>query len=171
MVTAGLLLFFRHHAVTDLIDFGEAQNEALTRALANNLWTRYGDYISSVGELDSAALEARRETQLIYNELMGLTLGLPILKIKIFNLNGWTIFSSNADEMGKSQLNNIGFKSARSGKAATELTHRGNMSVFDHVVVNRDVISSYVRKRDMSRVLKRSNTDFIDAPNTRKNQK
>ncbi len=40
-VTAGLLIFFRQHAVDDLVKFGEAQNEALTRALANNLWTRY----------------------------------------------------------------------------------------------------------------------------------
>lgn len=130
--------------MNDLIEFGEAQNEALTRALANNLWRRYGPYVETVGELDNAALRARKETAEIYVELTKLARGLPILKVKIYNTRGWTIFSTDASQLAEDKSSNEGFRTARLGEAATELTHRGTMSVFEHAVEDLDVISSYV---------------------------
>ena len=40
VVTAVLLVLYHQNAIGDLVRFGEAHNEALTRSLANSLWPK-----------------------------------------------------------------------------------------------------------------------------------
>ncbi len=144
VVTAVLLVLYHQNAIGDLVRFGEAHNEALTRSLANSLWPKYSSYVATTSGMDAATLRANRRTKDIREDLIQLTSGLPVLKVKIYNLDGLTVFSSETGQIGEDKSDNMGFVIAKDGRVATELTYRGTFSAFERVVEKRDVLSSYV---------------------------
>jgi len=145
VVTAVVLILYRQSAMAELVDSAEGQNVILARSFANILWPRFEDYVMSVTDVDGESLRARPETRELHEVLKMLTAGLPVLKVKIYNLDGLTIYSSEPSQIGDSKSNNQGFlMSARVGIPASKLSYRDTFSAYSGTLENRDLVESYL---------------------------
>jgi len=139
------VIFYRQDEIRRLIAVAEGQNVILAQSLANTIWPRFSSYITSASDLDRDTLRTRPETQQIDGAVKAISTGLPTLKVKIYSLDGLTVFSSERDEIGEDKSTNVGFfAAARDGKPASRLTSRNRFSSFEGTVLNRDAVESYL---------------------------
>ncbi len=158
----------------DLLMVHEAGHVNMTRLLANAMWSTHVAPLAAKAEKISAercrATGAGSESQAVENatsappclEAVGQFLAAApeftaldakvaatiqsttVFKIKVFDLRGVTLYSSEHAQVGENKYNNQGWRTAAGGRPASELTHRDSFSAFEGVVENRDLISSYV---------------------------
>ncbi|MEE8141420.1 MAG: diguanylate cyclase, partial [Alphaproteobacteria bacterium] len=144
-VTLVLVNLYRQNAVNQIVEMAESQNVDLARSFANTIWPRFSAYVTGLSGLDGDALRARPETGQIDDALKTLTAGLSVLKVQIHNLDGLTVFSSQASQIGEDKSNNPGFfAAARDGRPTSKRTRKDRFSAFSGEVVDRELVESYV---------------------------
>jgi GAF domain-containing protein len=92
-------------------------------------------------------LQAHPETARLQQAVLAQMQHLSVLKIKVYNLEGLVVFSTDARQIGDNSSTNAGFLAARAGRVASELSHRDTFSAFEGTVVDRDLLSSYIPVR------------------------
>ncbi len=143
--TVVLVVLYRQNAVNELIETAEIENVALARSFANIIWPKFSPYIASVSGQDGDALRARPETRQIHAALVSITAGLPVLKVKIYDLDGLTVYSSEPSQIGAYKSDNQGFlTSALEGNPASKLSYRDTFSAFSGMVDSRDLVETYI---------------------------
>jgi len=150
LVAAALVLslVYRHAAVQHVMEMGELNHVALTQAFANSLWPRYRDSLVSTPRGEE--IRAGATFAALRQDIVNLGKGTPLVKVKIYDLGGRTVFSTEARQIGEDKSRNGGFLGARNGRATSEMTHRGTFSAFDQVIEERDLLSSYVPIRGVT---------------------
>ena len=143
-LTVFLGIFHHHIALRGLVSLKESENVTLAQSFVNSLWPQFAAFVASSSELSENGLRAHPEMTKLRHAVLSLMRDLPVVKVKVYNLAGVTVFSTEAKQIGENKSGNPGFISARSGKVVSELTHRDSFSSFEHVIVDRDLVSSYV---------------------------
>lgn len=147
-VTLLLVVLFRQNSVEEVIRTTEMQNVSLAQSFANTIWPQFANFVTTVEKIDGDSLRAHPETSNMRETIRSLTHSLPVLKVKIYNLAGVTIYSSDQSQMGEVKTNNLGFMgAAKDGLAGSKLTFREAFSAFSGEVFDRHVVESYVPVR------------------------
>jgi signal transduction histidine kinase len=143
---AGAMLYFggRETSVADLRVMAERNNVALTRAFANAIRPNYAEFFAEASRMNADDIRKHTTTAQLRADTIAKMQGLAVLKVKIYDLKGKTIFSTQASQIGEDKSRNAGFVSARSGHVVSELSHRDTFSAFEQEIVDRDVLSSYI---------------------------
>jgi len=144
VATGVLVVLYQRLAVSDLIEAQETHHVALARVSANVLWPQFSAFIASSGDLDSASLKSHPEAVQLYSAVMRDLAGTRVLKLKIYDLAGRTVFSTEVGQVGEDGSNNAGFLSAREGEPATAIEHHRRFVAFGKVLQNVEVASSHI---------------------------
>jgi signal transduction histidine kinase len=145
VVAALLLGLYWSNEIEELVDLEEGKNVALSRSFLNAMGPLVPEYLETSSRLDSAMLRSRAEVEEIGTFLESLSKGLPIFRIKIYNLSGITVYSHERDQIGEEEYANQGvLRVIQSGFPESLLTYQGDINAFEKMVEKEDVISTYV---------------------------
>ena len=144
IIAAAILgMFYRHESVASLMNVAEDRNAALTRVFGNALWPHFSPLLKR-GTADPPINTSGPEIANLRRQVVALMKDTSAVKVKIYNLQGVTVFSTEAKQIGDNKYSNAGFLAAAQGRVASELTHRNSFSAFDGVIESRDLLSSYI---------------------------
>ena len=146
-LAAVILLAALYHWTSekDLVRLAEIETVELGQTVSNSTWPQIAKLMERTATLDADTLRSRTETLQIHDALEKVTMGLPVLKIKIYDLSGRTIYSTAAKEIGENRNGNAGFISAaKKLKPVSKLSRKGSITAFSGVLFNRDVVETYV---------------------------
>ncbi len=146
VIAASMLLIsmYKQIASDDLNAMAERSNIAVAQIFSNVVWDAHAGFLTTAHFLTPEATRKHPETLAIRDSLITRMRDLSILKIKIYDQNGLTVFSTELAQIGEDKSANSGFLAARTGHKASELTHRDTFSAFEQTVEDRDVLASYV---------------------------
>jgi diguanylate cyclase (GGDEF)-like protein len=146
IVMAGGVLgaYFRDNATRQLVADTEQRNVALTQVFRNSLWARFTRFVDLSYLRDVDALRQADDGAMLRAAVIGMMTDTAVIKVKLYNRDGLTIFSTDAAQVGESKRDNPGFQSALAGRPVSELTHRNSFDSFEGTLSNLDVVSSYV---------------------------
>lgn len=149
LVVAVLMAWvYRQVTINQLIDHGQSANVALAGALANSIWPDFRNHVRSASDYSASELREHPLTSILHETVVQQLRGLSVVKVKIYDFDGLTVFSTDPSQIGDDKSENAGFLAARLGSVASELTHRDTFSAFEETIEDRDVISSYIPIRD-----------------------
>jgi diguanylate cyclase (GGDEF)-like protein len=143
-VVVALSLLYRGLVFDAMVESESHASVAITKTFANAVWPAHADFVKRAGSLDRATLADRPEIAALEHELRRLADGLPIVKVKIYNLNGLTVFSTDARQIGEDKAPNPGFRRARDGYPASNLTYRERFDSWEGELAERHILATYV---------------------------
>ncbi|MFE4105434.1 hybrid sensor histidine kinase/response regulator [Almyronema epifaneia] len=136
--------FTRRSAIQRLVQFSEEKNIALAQSFANTAWPLYSNFLTNTGQLSQSQLQQADEIQQIRQVLLQQTEGLSVVKIKIFDRQGRTVFSTDESQIGEVRSNSVGVRRALTGEAVTLFDHKEQFAAIQGNISNRQLVSSYI---------------------------
>ena len=148
LVAIALSLAYHANAENELVRLGENKNQAQSLLLLNAMDGESKAHWSGLIASTIAPAKDDPNVAALRAYLSRLTAGSSVVKIKLYNAQGLTVFSSETKQIGEQKFKNPGFQAALRGGRETELTHRGKFSAFDGDLENLDVLGSYLPLHD-----------------------
>jgi diguanylate cyclase (GGDEF)-like protein len=147
LALAGLGFFFRQTALKQLIKVGEDANVSLSQAFANTLRAHYLPLIDAAEKSSTGQLLAHPQVSVVHKAVVDAVRQTSVVKVRIFDLNGRTIYSSEPRQIGEDVSANPGFAAARAGAVTSVLQTADLLDAFGRTLSDRDVLGSYVPVR------------------------
>lgn len=141
---AALGLQAKYQATRQVTEMAQRHNETMSQVFVNALWPHFSALVAGSPGRSAADLRGTAEHLGLRSLTSELMKNSDIIKLKVYNLNGLTVFSSEAAQIGESNQDNLGFQTALNGSPRSALTHRNQFDSFEGVRVNVDVLASYL---------------------------
>ena len=153
VLAAGVLgPLYQKLSLQQMQDLAEGRNLAMAQVFQNSLRDSLDSLMSdSVGQ-NPEFLEGSEGVRRLQAKVLSLMHDTAIVKIKIYNRLGNTVFTSDTGKVGESRLGNPGFRSAITGAISSNLTHRDSIDSFEGTLAEVDILASYIpiRGKDQS---------------------
>ena len=143
----GLGFFFRQTAIKQLFKVGEDNNVSLSRAFANTLSPYYIPLIDAAGKSSAEQLKTNPEVAAVHKAVTDSVRQTNVVKVKIYDLKGRTIYSSELPQIGEDMSADPGFSAARAGGVKTALHVNESLDAFGQALSHRDLLASHVPVR------------------------
>jgi EAL domain-containing protein (putative c-di-GMP-specific phosphodiesterase class I)/GGDEF domain-containing protein len=147
LVAMVIVYLYQSMAVKALMERESDSNSDLARTIGNSLWPKYADFVGQAGDLSLEQLAGLPVIEKIRQDILHKVDGLRVVKVKIYDLNGLVVFSTQAAQIGSNRGDNTGFLSARDGLDASEIIFRDSFSSFEGSIYDRNLVASYVPVR------------------------
>lgn len=128
----------------------EIANQTFARVFVNENWESIRPMLGVEGT--QADPRANPHLKDIDAKVRAFARGTDLMKVKIYDPRGLTVYSSDPGQIGEDKSGNAGFLSAARGRTVSELNFRGKFGSFDGDLYQRNLVSSYVPVRGPSGV-------------------
>lgn len=139
--------YTRDRAIQSLVKVSEGKNIALTQSFANTLWKTHGAFLSNTQSLSAKQLKSHPQTLKLTEDVDAWAQGLSVLKVKVFDPQGRTVFSTSAKQIGQDKRKSKGFQMAIQGQSRSFLNHKDTFTGMQGRVKDRNLLSSYLPLR------------------------
>lgn len=145
-----IVFVFRYVAERNIHALGEQQNAILGKAITNALWPNIKMFINS-SETSISGFDREFIFPLIESILRPLVADLPVVKVKIFNETGLTLYSTNAKEIG--EVKNADYSDLMLAIKGGVVSKMALRDTFEGLSGRREsvyIVSTYLPLRDSS---------------------
>ena len=142
-------LTYLHRSVSNdqFTSLVEQSNESLTQSFANAVWPKFHWFLLAASQRNPDDIRRDPTTEVLRSAVHDLVQGTNVLKIKIYDTRGRTIFSTDPKQIGADYSKNERFLSALAGRTASQLEKRAKFKTIDGELTNIWVLSSYIAIR------------------------
>jgi diguanylate cyclase (GGDEF)-like protein len=145
LLVLGPLIYFYRVFATEALEAHETHdNVAIARIFASTLWPKYSTYVKNAHALNPESLRTNPEVHLIRADVLRQMYGLSVVKVKIYDLHGMTVFSTDEKQIGEDKSDDDGVQDAIAGKVVSEIAFENQFDAFEKVINDRNLISSYI---------------------------
>ena len=137
-------VFSYQRAMGSLIDIVQQRNELLTETLGNSLWLKHGDFLSTAFLLSDQELRFSPGLFELRDTIFDATQGLPVVKLKIFHLDGRVLYSTVPTQIGSDGSQRQGFQAALQGKPFSSFKHGQSLYEDSPSLQGHRFVASYV---------------------------
>lgn len=148
VIVAVLSLFLRQLASDILLTQQTRSNVDLTRSYVNAIWDRVGPLVAAADGRSAQAMRQHPELGSLREATQAQMKGTNVVKVKVYNLAGMTVFSTDAAQIGEDRGRNVAFRSARAGEVRSEIVFRNEFYAIEEVIADRNLIATYMPVRD-----------------------
>ncbi|MBI2312624.1 MAG: PAS domain S-box protein [Betaproteobacteria bacterium] len=149
MLIASILLgvLYRQIAIQNLLQMGEDHNVDMTQTFANALWPQFSSVVAAAASAPAERLKDYPGLGALDQAVRTQARGLSVAKIKVWDIRGRCIYSSELAQIGQDGSRNAGVIAALSGKVASELVFKDRFSAFEQTIERANLISTYMPMR------------------------
>ena len=145
MITFLFVGTYHWHQTTQLFSTAQQRNVELGRVLANLIWSRHANNLSTASRLPTQSLRSRPETAAIDAQLRDLAAGSSVVKLKIYNPAGLTLYSSQARQIGETKPHFPEFnRVVKTGHSGGHMSFREQFHALQGEKSNIHVVESYI---------------------------
>ena len=149
LVAVALGYVFRTLAVDGLVSSFTSEHVNQAQVIGNQMWDDdFEPLVQGARGKTAAQLQAAAELPGLHSKLLKLLGGTSIFKIKVYDLHGMTVYSTELKQIGENKLGNAGVIEGLNGRSSSALAHRDQFSAFEGEVQNRDLVETYVPRYD-----------------------
>jgi len=154
VVAAVLGLVFRQLATETLLRMQEDANVNMTKILANELWVSdFGPFVRAMSGRPAAHIRGAPQLRDLHEKVLALMRGSSAFKVKVYDLKGITLYSSELAQIGEDKSGNAGVAAAWHGRITSEIVHRNSFSALEREVLDRDLVQSYIPAYEAGRIV------------------
>ncbi len=143
LVAVALGVFYRIVAVRSMIDQQTQANVFLTQSLSNSLWPKYAGFVVRATGIPAHELALQPEVASLRQDVLQKIHGLQVVKVKIYDVSGLTVYSTEPKQIGENKAGNASFQKAKAGETKSDLVFRDHFSATEQIIENRNLLSSY----------------------------
>ncbi|MCW8916894.1 MAG: ATP-binding protein [Magnetovibrio sp.] len=129
---------------SEMISDTEIRNASLAQSFTNTLGPSLKQFLDRAENVSSVELRKSEDFIKLNLYFRLATTGLDVLKVKVFLLDGTTVYSTDTSQVGDNQSYSPSFISARKGQVSSALLHRDTFSAMYGETTDRDLVASYV---------------------------
>ena len=101
IVAVFLSIFYRQLVLRHLTEIAESKNIALTQAFSNSIWPEFVPFVKAASSLSLEELQAHSELPRLHQAVLDQMEGLTVVKVKVYNLEGLTVFPQKHGRLGR----------------------------------------------------------------------
>jgi PAS domain S-box-containing protein len=145
-------VYIYQQSVQDLRQMEMDRNNKLAQIMAASLEPNLNEFLAMTTASDATGVRKRQQLRsALFHEIANFN----VLKAKIYDRRGITIFSTLTEEIGQDKSENIAFQAALAGKGQAGIVQRNTYNTYDQLVESFHLVQSYlpIRDRDSGDIL------------------